>query len=64
MRFFSLSRKLIGIVSMCLHDKSPLGIHIHETVMLPVNLTSRLEAPTLMPKFPLGTTQFWLATSQ
>lgn len=49
---------------MGLSDKFPLGIHIHETVMVPVNLTSRLEAPTLIPKFPLGTTQFWLATSQ
>lgn len=32
--------------------------------MLPVNLKSLLEAPTLTPKLPLGTIQFWLATSQ
>lgn len=59
--FLALPREL---VSMGLGDKFPLGIHIHETVIVPVNLTSRLEAPTLIPKFPLGTTQFWLATSQ
>lgn len=61
MCFLASPRELI---SLGLGDKFLSGIHIHETVMVPVNLTSRLEAPTLIPKFPLGTTQFWLATSQ
>lgn len=37
---------------------------LYETVMVPFNLKSLLEAPTLMPKLPVGTIQFWLATSQ
>lgn len=36
----------------------------HDTASELLNLTSRLDAPTLTPKLPDGTTQFWLVTSQ